>query len=194
MWKISQSLYSLCLLAAAAVGLGDPPHPAEASRLPTQEAATAPSSPVPKDINGCHGLASPFYRYWNKDTSDRYYTTNFDDIGYGRYGYVLEGEAGKLVDSSFKSCGAVELYHYYNKASSINYYTTDWSQFGYGDQGWIYQNTSGYCFGSAVTGTVPLYHYWNQKNNRHLYTTNYNELGTGGYDYGLTGIQCYVVP
>ncbi len=154
------------------------------------DARQALEQPKTVNLNGCNGQALPFYRYWNASSPDHFYTTNWDELGYGKSGWRIEGVAAWLPAASFSSCGAVALHRYWGNGD--HFYTTNWSELGYGKGGYTYEGVAGYCFPSPVTGTVPLYRYWG--NGDHFYTTSWGELGSGKSGYAYEGIQCYVVP
>ncbi len=160
----------------------------------TAVSANFNTDPTTKTINGCTGLAYQLYRYYSAGQGDHFYTTNFNELGFGGLGYVIEGTMGSLVSAAFSSCGATPLYRYYNGSIGDHFYTTSWSELGAGGSGWSYEGVQGYCFASPTTGTVPLYRYYSGGQGDHFYTTNFGELGGGRIGYDFEGVQCYVVP
>ncbi|MFN7927228.1 MAG: C1 family peptidase [Blastocatellia bacterium] len=130
------------------------------------------------------------YRYWNPGIGDHFYTTNWAELGAGKYGWGYEG-VQCYVDST-QTPGSVPLYRYWNPGIGDHFYTTNWAELGTGKYGWGYEGVQCYVRPTQVAGTVPLYRYWNPGNGDHFYTTNWAELGTGKYGWGFEGIQCYV--
>ncbi len=136
------------------------------------------------------GQRLPLYRYWNPGIGDHFYTTNWNELGTGRYGWGYEGI--QCYVSSQQQAGMIPLYRYWNGAIGDHFYTTNWNELGAGRYGWGYEGVQCYVFGQQQSGTVPLYRYWNPGATDHFYTTNWNELGTGRYGWGYEGIQCFV--
>jgi C1A family cysteine protease len=132
----------------------------------------------------------PLYRYWNPNATDHFYTTNWSELGGGRYGWNYEG-IQCYVFSAQKS-GSVPLYRYWNPSIGDHFYTTNWSELGSGRYGWNYEGIQCYVLPAQASGSVPLYRYWNGSAGDHFYTTNWSELGSGRYGWNYEGIQCYV--
>jgi hypothetical protein len=132
----------------------------------------------------------PLYRYWNPGIADHFYTTNWNELGSGRYGWGYEGIQCYVFGQP--QTGAVPLYRYWNPSNGDHFYTTNWAELGSGRYGWGYEGVQCYVYPQARTGTVPLYRYWNPAAADHFYTTNWNELGLGRYGWYFEGIQCWV--
>ena len=132
----------------------------------------------------------PLYRYWNPAIGDHFYTTNWSELGSGRYGWNYEGI--QCFVSGQTQSGLVPLYRYWNPTIGDHFYTTNWAELGSGRYGWRYEGIQCYVRSQQQSGTVPLYRYWNPLNTDHFYTTNWSELGSGKYGYRYEGIQCYV--
>jgi hypothetical protein len=135
---------------------------------------------------------TPLYRYWNPGIGDHFYTTNWSELGSGRYGWGYEGIQCYVYAS--QQGGTVPLYRYWNPGIGDHFYTTNWGELGSGRYGWGYEGIQCYVYASQQAGTVPLYRYWNPGIGDHFYTTNWGELGSGRYGWGYEGIQCYVYP
>jgi Papain family cysteine protease/Repeat of unknown function (DUF5648) len=136
------------------------------------------------------GRRVPLYRYWNPGIADHFYTTNWSELGAGRYGWNYEGIQCYVLAAQV--AGTVPLYRYWNSSIGDHFYTTSWSELGAGRYGWRYEGIQCYVAASRLAGTVPLYRYWNSRAGDHFYTTNWSELGSGRYGWVLEGIQCYV--
>lgn len=132
----------------------------------------------------------PLYRYWNAGIGDHFYTTNFSELGGGRFGYVYEGVQCYVLPT--QKSGSVPLYRYWNAGAGDHFYTTNFSELGTGRFGYVYEGIQCYVYPSPQSNRVPLYRYWNPSNADHFYTTNFSELGTGRFGYVYEGIQCYV--
>jgi hypothetical protein len=130
------------------------------------------------------------FRYWNGTTGDHFYTTNWDELGGGRGGYVYEGVQCYIY--SEPAFGSTPLYRYWNASATDHFYTTNWSELGAGRYGWGLEGIQGYVLASPQPGTVALHRYWNAANGDHFYTTNWSELGGGAHGWGYEGVQCYV--
>ena len=132
------------------------------------------------------------YRYWNSRIGDHFYTTNWRELGSGRYGWRYEGIQCRILPS--RSQGAIPLYRYWNPGIGDHFYTTNWRELGSGRYGWRYEGIQGYVMNRRVARSLPLYRYWNSRIGDHFYTTNWQELGGGRYGWRYEGIQCYVFP
>jgi C1A family cysteine protease len=132
----------------------------------------------------------PLYRYWNSGIGDHFYTTNWAELGSGRYGYGYERIQCYVANQ--QQTGTVPLYRYWNSGAGDHFYTTNWAELGSGRYGWGYEGIQCYVANQQQAGTVPLYRYWNPRASDHFYTTNWAELGPGRYGWGYEGIQCYV--
>ena len=151
--------------------------------LPTRQGAPPPNN-----------VLVPLYRYrsnWGR--GDRFYTTNFGELGYAGFGgWVFEGIQCHVYASQVS--GAIPLYRYSSSSLGLHFYTTqnvDLSGIGYhmeGIQCYVYSNSVCY----TDPNITPLYRYYNTWNNSHFYTTNWGELGGGGGDWRYEGIECNV--
>ncbi|MCC5606556.1 hypothetical protein LC612_07075 [Nostoc sp. CHAB 5834] len=150
------------------------------------------ASYVTRTIDGVVVTAYAFYRYYNGSNVDHFYTVNFDELGYGNGGYILEGVAGYIPKISYP--GTVPLYRYYSGAGSDHFYTTNFSELGGGRIGYVYEGIAGYVYSEPTTGTIPLYRYYSGAGSDHFYTTNFSELGGGRIGYVFEGIAGYVIP
>lgn len=132
------------------------------------------------------------YRYWNPGVTDHFYTTNWNELGFGRYGWNLEVVQCYVYQSQIP--GSVPLYRYWNPSIGDHFYSTSWAELGSGKYGWNYEGIQCYVFPTQTPGSIPLYRYWNPSFGDHFYTTNWGELGSGRYGWNYEGIQCYVFP
>jgi hypothetical protein len=132
----------------------------------------------------------PLYRYWNAVATDHFYTTNWNELGSGNYGWRYEGI--QCYVHAQAQLHTVPLYRYWNGQAADHFYTTDWRELGSGNYGWAYEGIQCYVHPTPTPQTVPLYRYWNGQIADHFYTTNWGELGYGNYGWVFEGIQCYV--
>jgi hypothetical protein len=149
----------------------------------------------------------PFHRYWRKDGSDHYYTTEPNQLGGVKvdltlFGYQSEGIACRIFPYQTKDLSP--LYMYYNDETVDHFYTLNEEEIGtttpgeFGNHGYQSAGIAGYCSKEEFPGSIPLYRYWNHGD--HFYTTNVNEIGTttpghiGKHGYYSEGIACYVLP
>jgi hypothetical protein len=136
-------------------------------------------------------LAIPLHRYWNPAATDHFYTTNWNELGAGKYGWGYEGVQCYTYGQAVP--GSVPLYRYWNPVIADHFYTTNWSELGSGRYGYAYEGVQCHVFPQAASGRVPLYRYWNAAIGDHFYTTNWSELGWGRSGWGYEGVQCWVV-
>ncbi len=130
------------------------------------------------------------YRYWNTRIGDHFYTTNKNELGQGRYGWVLEEIQCKVFKT--KQPKTTPLYRYWNPRIGDHFYTTNWRELGRGRYNYRFEGIQCYVHAKRLAGTIPLYRYWNPRIGDHFYTTNWRELGRGRRGYRFEGIQCYV--
>ncbi|MGE5755049.1 MAG: hypothetical protein ACM35G_04930 [Planctomycetaceae bacterium] len=86
----------------------------------------------------------PFYRYWNSGVGDHFYTTNWWDLAYGRWGWEFEGTECRVHDSP--ESGTAPLYRYWNPGVGDHFYTTDWNALGTGKYGWSLEKIECYVY------------------------------------------------
>ena len=152
----------------------------------TMWGVTASAGPTPS------GRFVPLYRYWNGGAGDHFYTTSWDELRDGNYGWALEGVQAFV--SPDPRPGLVPLHRYWNPDIADHFYTTSWDELGGGNYGWGYEGVQCYVAPDPQPGTVPLHRYWNPDIGDHFYTTSWDELGGGNYGWGYEGVQCYVWP
>jgi hypothetical protein len=168
---------------------------------PQQSAPTRPASQrignrpnlrqmIGISVGGRVALTVPLFRYWNPYNTDHFYTTNWNELGNGRYGWSLEGIQCYVAPQQVP--GMVPLYRYWNSAIGDHFYTTNWNELGGGRYGWSLEGVQGFVYTSPAPNRVPLYRYWNAAVGDHFYTTNWSELGGGRYGWYFEGVQCFV--
>lgn len=135
-------------------------------------------------------LTVPLFRYYNSQITDHFYTTNWNELGAGNYGWVYEGI--QCYMSAQPVSGTVPLYRYWNGRIGDHFYTTNWNELGTGNYGWVFEGIQCYVYPQPGPGRAALYRYWNGAAGDHFYTTNFNELGPGKNGYVLEGVQCFV--
>jgi subtilisin family serine protease len=143
-------------------------------------------------IFGTSSGTVPLYRYWNPSIGDHFYTTDFNELGYGASGWGFERIECHVYTQ--QAPGTVPLYRYWNPSIGDHFYTTDFNELGYGASGWSFERVECYVYNQQAAGTVPLYRYWNPSIGDHFYTTDFNELGYGASGWGFENIQGYVLP
>ncbi|HEX2091962.1 MAG TPA: S8 family serine peptidase [Longimicrobiaceae bacterium] len=134
----------------------------------------------------------PLYRYWNPGIGDHFYTTDWAELGGGRYGWAYEGIQCYVLPRS--RTGAAPLYRYWNPGIGDHFYTTNWAELGSGGYGWAFERIQCYVPVSAQSGSIPVYRYWNPGIGDHFYTTSWAELGGGRYGWTFEMVQCYAWP
>ena len=136
-------------------------------------------------------LSVPLFRYWNAAATDHFYTTNWAELGSGKYGWVFEGIQCYTYPKAV--LGSLPLHRYWNPGNGDHFYTTNFAELGNGKYGWGYEGVQCHVFALPAVGRVPLYRYWNAAVGDHFYTTNWSELQWGKYGWVFEGIQCWVV-
>ncbi len=132
----------------------------------------------------------PLYRYWNSKICDHFYTTDWAELGNGKYGYRWEGTQCYVFAA--QEPGSIPLYRYWNNSRGDHFYTTNWAELGAGRSGYVYERIQCYVFPASGHKNAGLYRYWSLSGSDHFYTTNYDELGAGAHGYHLEMTQCFV--
>ncbi len=130
------------------------------------------------------------FRYWKGSGADHFYTTDWNELGNGRNGYVYEGVQCYIYPRP--ATGSTPLFRYWNPSITDHFYTTSWNELRAGGSGYVLEGIQGYVNANRVAGTIPLYRYWNARAGDHFYTTSWGELGSGRDGWAYEGIQCYV--
>ena len=86
----------------------------------------------------------PLYRYWNPNLADHFYTTNFNELGQGKYGYQFEGIQCFVFPKEVE--GSIPLYRYWNPMIGDHFYTTDWNELEEGKYKWTFEKIEAYVF------------------------------------------------
>lgn len=150
--------------------------------------------PPPPAVQQGWSTPEALYRY---NGPFHFYTANFGELGYGNYGYGLEGVQCHVF--SLQGDGMTPLYRYGSRRGLGHFYTTNWNELSRGNSDWAFEQIQCYVFTSSFCwklwgDTVPLYRYANLVNGDRFYTTNYNELGGGNWMWRYEGVQCWVLP
>jgi hypothetical protein len=132
----------------------------------------------------------PVHRYWHSVTGHHFYTTDWNELGGGGFGWSYEGVQCHALAAA--QAGTVPLHRYYHPATGAHFYTTNWNELGAGNHGWVHEGTACHVYPSAQAGATPLYRYWNGAVGDHFYTINWGELGNGRFGWVYEGIQCWV--
>jgi len=145
-----------------------------------------------KENGSCEIVYVPLYRYIysNSKAFNHFYTTDWSELGSGKYGYRYEGIEGYVCKSQIKD--TVPLYRYYSNKVHDHLYTTNWNELGSGKHSYIYKKIEGYVYKSQKANTVPLYRYYSGKVFDHFYTTDWSELGSGRSSYIYEKIEGYL--
>ena len=152
---------------------------------------SAPGQQMTFSTAGGGVTSVPLHRYWNSDAADHFYTTDWNELGNGNYGWIYEGIQCHVHPT--QAAGTVPLHRYWNSDAADHFYTTDWNELGNGNYGWVYEGVQCYVYPTQAAATVPLHRYWNSDAADHFYTTDWNELGNGNYGWVYEGVQCYVL-
>ncbi len=135
-------------------------------------------------------VTTKLYRYNNAAKKDHLYTTSWDEIKEGKYGYVYEGVAGYVMAK--QDSGTIPCYRYLNNNSKCHFYTTSFTELGNGNNEYTYEGIAFYAYAAQVANTAPFHRYNNDGSKSHFYTTSWDEMGKGKYGYVYEGIACYI--
>jgi|GEM_PF-2537920 len=135
--------------------------------------------------------AVKLYRYNNVSTRDHLFTTNWDELGNGKYGYQFEGVAAYVFSTQVE--GTAPCYRYFNSSNHFHFYTSNQAELGNGKYGYQSEGVAFYAYSTAIKSTVPFYRFANAGNGSHFYSANYDEVGNGKYGYKDEGTMCYVL-
>jgi hypothetical protein len=144
-------------------------------------------------LRALYGVAAPpsgrvpLFRYFNGQF--HFYTANFNELGNGAGGYVLEGTAGFV--SPTQIAGTIPLFRYVFTPNGMHFYTTNFGELGSGGNGWVFQGVAGF-MPTSGPGTTSFFRYVNVFNGDHFYTANFGELGNGAGGYRLEGVQSLI--
>ena len=83
--------------------------------------------------------SQPLHRYYNTSSGDRFYTTNWGELGGGGNGWNYEGVAGYCPA---QASNTKNLYRYYNPGLGQHFYTSNWNELQGGLYGWTYEGVA----------------------------------------------------
>src|SRR6266511_2582105 len=66
--------------------------------------------------------------------TDHFYTTDWNELGWGKYGWSYEGVQCYVFAEQVP--GSLPLYRYWNPSIGDHFYTTNWNELGAGRYGW----------------------------------------------------------
>jgi len=152
----------------------------------------------------------PLHRYFNIYNGDHFYTTNWGEVGNGRWGYRYEGKATYVF--SYQHPGTVPLYRWFNPFIGDHFYSINvdsgdtqrpdqpWTTSFSGRRrgwrngpGWRYEGVQCYVFPRQVPGALPVRRFWSGRD--HFYTMNFNEASVvSRYGYNAEGIEFFGLP
>ena len=87
-----------------------------------------------------HPGTVPLFRYFNR-SGDHFYTTNFQELGYGRAGYNYQGIKGYVFPGG--GSGRLPLYRFFNSTLGNHFYTTNYNE-GRSAPGYRYEGVQCY--------------------------------------------------
>ena len=84
----------------------------------------------------------PLYRYWNSQLGDHFFTTDYSEIGAGKYGWVFEGPACYVHVQPI--AGTIPLYRYWNPTAATTTSRPTGTSLGNGKNGWVFEKIQCY--------------------------------------------------
>ncbi|KAG5717099.1 hypothetical protein E4T56_gene7175 [Termitomyces sp. T112] len=142
--------------------------------------------------------AVPFYRLYNSQAVDHFYTTDAQEANnaIARFGYTDEGISSYIFP--YQESGTVPFYRLYSPTAMDHFYTTSASEANNAEQnlGYNSEGVAGYIYPNrGCRGTVPFYRLYNPSGMDHFYTTSASERdNAAGNGYNYEGIAGYVYP
>jgi subtilisin family serine protease len=131
---------------------------------------------------------TPLYRYWDPTRTDHFYSANFNEIGWGLYGWEFGWIEANIYPTQMAD--SVPLYRFWNPTIGDHFYTVNYGYYS----GYTFERVEGYVFTYQAASTIPLYRYYNPYVGDHFYTTQFDELGYGNFGWSFEYIECYVSP
>ncbi|KAG6891434.1 hypothetical protein C0992_006693 [Termitomyces sp. T32_za158] len=121
----------------------------------------------------------PFYRLYNSQVVDHFYTTDAQEANnaVARYGYTAEGISSYIFPS--QESGTTPFYRLYSPTAMDHFYTTSASEANSASQnlGYNYEGIAGYIYPNrGCRGTVPFYRLYSPSGMDHFYTTSASEI------------------
>ncbi len=110
------------------------------------------------------------HRYYHRKNGDHFYTTNFNELGYGdKKHYKYQGIECYVPSSTIAN--TQPLYRYYNRNTGDHFYTIYYSELGGGDDTFKYEGIQCYTFKNP-TGIykTPLRRFFNGRD--HMYASS----------------------
>lgn len=151
-------------------------------------------------------IGDPFYRFFNANSGDHFYTANEaeKDRVLTQYAsaYTYEGIACGV--SLAQRPGSVAFYRLYNRINGAHFYTANAAEKDFVLTNWgnVFQYEGIACYvypvSAPISGSVPLYRFWNQIKCCHFYTASEAEknyvINTYSSTFVYEGIACFVYP
>jgi hypothetical protein len=85
---------------------------------------------------------TPFYRWYNAEKNDHFYSYDLHGEGMSLKGYAYQGVIGNIATSRLTNTR--ELYRWYNPSSGRHFYSTDPNGEGVGKRGYRFDSIAGY--------------------------------------------------
>jgi hypothetical protein len=125
----------------------------------------------------------PFYRWWNNNIGNHFYTQdeNYNGI---LYNYVSEGFEGYIWKNAVSGGYTVPFYRFKSNDDEDDFYTDNGNGIDSVDKddhthiitNYVYQGRAGYIMKTHCPNfNQPLYRYWSNLHKDHFYTTEYRD-------------------
>ncbi|KAH0579828.1 hypothetical protein H2248_002656 [Termitomyces sp. 'cryptogamus'] len=142
---------------------------------------------------GNRNRAVPFYRLYNGQVIDHFYTTNNNEANnaVAVSGYTREGISSYIFQN--QQPGTVPFFRLYSASATDHFYTTSASEASNAQNlGYTSEGVAGYIYPNGnCRNTVPFYRLYSASGTDHFYTTSASERASairGGYsDEGVAG-------
>ncbi|KAG6891435.1 hypothetical protein C0992_006694 [Termitomyces sp. T32_za158] len=143
---------------------------------------------------GNRNRAVPFYRLYNPQIIDHFYTTNNNEANQAaaRSGYTREGISSYIFQN--QQPGTVPFFRLYSASATDHFYTTSASEANSAAQnlGYTPEGIAGYIYPNGnCPNTVPFYRLYSASGTDHFYTTSASErasaIRSGYSDEGIAG-------
>jgi len=134
-----------------------------------------------------------FYRSYNTNETDHFYTTNPLERDNSATNLGYDYEKVEIYISNRAFLGGVPLHRLYNATVKSHYYTTNDTDTAFQDPNWASEGEAGYVYPSPTENMVPVYHLYSSSADDHFYTASEFErdYAVATYGYANEGIAFY---
>jgi hypothetical protein len=142
----------------------------------------------------------PFYKLYNPNTGEHFYTTSESEMAKLLTNYSYESERVACRVYKAAKSGVVPFYRFWNTQTGKHFFTASEGEkkklIDYYSSVFKYEGIACYLFNTQTTNTLPFYRLYNRQNDDHFYTINESEknnlLTNYPSIYAYEGVAGYV--